>query len=341
MITSIVRLSALEYWLNGTDRYFYYQPGRKTLSTNFDLKINKQKAIELAKEYHFTLPVNLMVPENTRLNKTNEITRNRFIHGLPYKSFVKLNDRGDSDDEVYVACPELCFLQAAHILPLHLAVKIGNMLCAMYIRDDEEVMGQRNIQPLTSKKKIEQYLNKVEKVAGLKNARRALKYVSDKCNSPMEVNIAVIGKLPISAGGYALEDFKMNGEAKLKKEAKELLGRKVCMCDMLWEEEKVIVEYESNLTHLDKEQHEYDKRRSTAIINAGYKIINITARDVGVLSRTDEIFEIIRKSLGMRGLKDRFEKFDEQRFEVYRDVFKKDIFEILKELNQKQNNVIY
>lgn len=341
MIVPIIEISALEYWLNGTNRYFYHTPERKTLPANFKFQVNTQKALEIAKEYQLMLPLYLMVPEKTRLNKTKTFIRKSFIKGLPYKSFVKLNDRGNSDDEVYVACPELCFLQAANIFPFYITVKIGCMLCAMYVRDDEMAMGQRNIQPLTTMKKIKQYLDKVDKAQGIVKAKRALKYISDNCNSPMEVNIAVMGKLPLSEGGYAIGDFEMNGEVKLKQEAVEFLGRKACMCDVVWEAKKVVAEYESNLVHLEKEQHEYDKRRSTAIMNAGYKIINITAKDMGLLSRADEIFLLLKKALGIRSDNQRLKKFEDVRFEVFQNVFKKDIFQILKEYNQKLNNVIY
>ncbi len=340
MITTIIGISALEYWLNGTDKYFYLSPDLRSVPQKYEFHISNNKSENLSKEYRLSFPINFMAPKNRKAKKGEKYSTFYFINGLPYKSFVKLNDRGDSDDEVYVACPELCFLQAAHIFPFYLTVKIGCMLCAMYIRDDDAAIGQRNIQPLTTVNKIKKYLDKVDKVQGIQMARRAIKYVSDNCNSPMEVNIATMGKLPISKGGYALGNFEMNGVIKLKQEEEDFLGRKTCMCDILWKKEKVVVEYESNMVHLDKEQHAYDKRRSTAIVNSGYKIINVTAKDVGILSRTDEIFWIIRRTLGIRSLHNRFKNFDDIRFDVYREVFKKNIFNIFEQYNQKQNKTI-
>lgn len=339
MIIPIVGLSALEYWLDGTNNYYCIDSERKSLAKKFEFHISKIKAMEIQKEYALSFPIEIMAPEKYVTYKTSVFKLHSYIQGLPYKSFVKLNDRENSDEEVYVASPELCFLQAANELPIYLAAKIGCMLCAKYVRDDEMAMGQRNREPLTSVKKINQFLNNVDRAKGLKKARYAIKSVVDNCNSPMEVNLAVMGKQPISKGGYALGEFEMNGEVILKSDMASFLGRKSCKCDMVWEEEKVVVEYESNMVHLDKNQHEYDKKRSTAIINSGYKIINITSKDVALLSRSDEMFWIIRKTLKQKKEKNKFEKYEDVRFEVYKNLVKKDIFQILK--NKKQNNVIY
>ncbi len=240
-----------------------------------------------------------------------------------------MNDRADNL-EVYVACPELAFLQAAGKFSLSVAVSIGCMLCASYVRDDTQSFHQTDRFPITCKKKIQQYLEKADGVYGIKKARKVVQYISDNCNSPMEVSLATIAALPIFVGGYAMNPFVMNEPLSLKKKGAMLLGTENCRCDMLWEREKIVAEYESDMTHLEKTQHIYDNRRLTAITYSGYRVVKITSNNVSSMSNLDDIFFLLRKMLGKRPLTAKFKTSVELRREVYKEVFFIDILQFLK-----------
>ena len=330
MILPIIHLSALEYWLDGTDKNDYAVQRLATkLPRHFEFSINNQLASELMKEYHLSRPIHLLVPDtkNRRSNQT--------FHLYPYPqgslpdSFVELTDH--LGETILVSSPEACFLYAAATLPFHEVVRIGCMLCAMYVSDNNEPMLQRSRNPITTVKKILRFLKKADNAYGIKTARQAIRYVIDNCNSPMEVSLVVLSCLPISRGGYALEKPAMNGEIKLMTVATIKMNIQKCHCDMVWEDHKTVLEYESNLTHLDKSQHEYDKKRSSAITLSGYQIINLTSGQLSSFWKTDETFFMIRRVLGMRKYTKIFQQYEDLRWEVVHEILlkKKTLHQIL------------
>ena len=90
---------------------------------------------------------------------------------------------------------------------------------------------------------------------------------------------------------------------------------------MVWLEEKVICEYDSKLTHLSANQHDYDKRRLTALTASGYNVISITPEQLRNRNSMDLLFRSLRKTLGMRPFEKELEKYREKRWEVIREVF--------------------
>ncbi|MCQ2511916.1 MAG: hypothetical protein MJ092_00795 [Lachnospiraceae bacterium] len=325
----LIGVSALEYWLNGTDKYYYLSYDKITPKPNFIFKKIEKIAKNLAKEYGLSLPIQCMAAQHSCRRNNTAFRISPFINHLPESSFVRLNDRADNLN-VFVACPELAFIQAARYFSLPVTVLLGCMLCAMYVCEKSYPLGQVDRIPITNKKKILQYLKKAEGIHGIKRARRAVTYISDNCNSPMEVSLATIAALPISEGGYAMKPFQMNETIQLKKKGALLLGREECRCDMAWVDERLVVEYESNLIHIDKNQHIYDNRRLTSITSSGYCVVKITSKNVASLSNLDDIFFLIRKILGQRPLTTKFKNTEELRREVYKEVFFNDVLELLK-----------
>ncbi len=322
----IIKYSALEYWLDGTDRYYYYAPKLETLPSNFDFKIDETFAKNLSKEYNLTLPLNFMVPENHKRNHKECFELYRWIKNIPKNSFLRLLDRGNDDESIYVSCPELTFYLAANMFSLAETVMIGNMLCAEYVFDNDCVLKQRNRQPVTTSNKIKRYLGKMDAIKGARKALDAARYISDNCNSPREVVLATMAVLPIKDGGYGMPIFEMNGKVHIKNEYVKGLGRANLRCDIVWPKEKVVAEYESNMTHLEKEQHKYDKKRMTALIGSGYKVIYITNDDIKLFSRTDETFFALRKSLHQRRREEEFQKHLDKRYDVYNILFRRNFF---------------
>ena len=123
--------------------------------------------------------------------------------------------------------------------------------------------------------------------------------------------------------------FEMNGKVAVKNEFIKGLGRKELHCDFVWENEKIVVEYESDMTHLEKGQHKYDKKRSTALTGSGYKAIYITNSDVNSFSKIDDTFFMIRKMLHLRRNENEFQKYFDVRYETYNIIFRKNYFKRL------------
>ena len=122
-------------------------------------------------------------------------------------------------------------------------------------------------------------------------------------------------------GGFALPKPQLNYDVTLSADGQELLGRASCCCDMVWPEAKVIVEYDGMKAHMEEEQFHYDKRRTTALVLSGYKVINVTKDHLKNTKTIEELFLLIRKTLKLRTRKERFDKYKDKRRETIWKIF--------------------
>lgn len=329
MIIPIINNSALEYWLDGTEKNEFATKANVDLSPRFPFAISKQLSLSLIKEYHLSAPINLMVPKEKKRRANIAYHLFPYPSSLPLKSFVELTDH--LGETIMVSSPEYCFLYAASILPFYEVVRIGCMLCARYVFDKAQSMQQRSRTPVTTTKKIHKYLQTAKGMHGIKTARKAIQYVVDNCNSPAEVSLAVLACLPFSRGGYALETPSMNELIRLSSAASGRMSNQKIHGDMVWTAHKIVVEYDSNLSHLQKEQHEYDKRRASAITLSGYQLITLTAGQLSSFSAVEETFLMLRRLLGMRRMSAQMKRFEDLRWEVVHEIMlkKKTIQQIL------------
>ena len=104
--------------------------------------------------------------------------------------------------------------------------------------------------------------------------------------------------------------------------AAKLFGRESCHGDIVWPKRKVVLEYDSNLTHLSPEQHAYDKRRQTAYGLSGYNLISATAEDIRDLNTLDAFFKIVRKALGQRAEFAKYDRYRGQRFNTVKELLR-------------------
>ena len=112
---------------------------------------------------------------------------------------------------IYVASPELIFLQMASILDLPHLVKLGDELCSSYREDDYDARGFMQVTPRTNVARLARYIDKMAGCKGAKAARYALRFVAGNAASPMEVALVMLLCLPKRYGGYGLPLPEMNG----------------------------------------------------------------------------------------------------------------------------------
>lgn len=322
MIIPIINYSALEFWLDGTDKNdFLFGKEAVDLSADFSFSISKRQSEKLAREYHLTMPLRLMAPRKKKRKENESYHLFSYPASLPSNSFVELTDH--FGETVLVSSPEYCFLFAASVLPFYEVVRIGCMLCAIYVFDKTNAMQQRSRIPVTSTKKIQRFLQSAGGMRGVKTANTALHYIVDNCNSPMEVSLAVLSSLPLYRGGYALEKPAMNKKLRLSSTVSKQMNIRQIRGDMVWEDQKIVVEYDSNLSHLQKEQHEFDKRRAAAITLSGYQLISLTVGQLSSFSAIDEMFNMLRHLLGMKKKSSEMKKYEEQRWETVHEILLK------------------
>lgn len=160
-------------------------------------------------------------------NSSEHYTVHVQTESLPPKSFIRIGTIGTTT--VYIASPELVFMQLAQRRPLEEAAYFGFALCSLYRidpaapgglqqRDERPLSNQKHIvadRPLTSIKHIETFLDTAKGNLGCEKARSALKFVRDGSRSPMESALAIALGLPRNHGGFGLGVGQMNHAVRI------------------------------------------------------------------------------------------------------------------------------
>ena len=158
---------------------------------------------------------------------SKEIDTRQF--GLPdnTRCFLMLND------ELYLASPELCFAQVARRATEIELMKLGFELCGSYLLDPSRNVGFKNRPALTTKDAI------LKPLASLPNncpasARKAIHFVRDGSDSPMEDCLALFLGLPVRFGGYGLGIPRMNAEIAIGTHSSLRTNHGLYHCDLYW-----------------------------------------------------------------------------------------------------------
>ena len=201
----------------------------------------------------------------------------------------------------FVASPEFCFLQMASVLSFSELVLLGMEFCGFYCLDptEDEGFGKRPV-ALTSCARIRDFLAENEGARGRRAAEVALSYVADGAASPMESAIYLLLVLPYKRGGYGLPRPLLNYEIKLDEKARKLSGGRSCWGDLCWPDSHLDLEYLGRPSHEGANNMLSDRRRTLAIEEAGYEVIEITKEQVFDLVAFDIVARRIAAKLGKR-----------------------------------------
>ena len=296
---------------------------RTDLPKMYELHLDRAAMQTVINKYRLQAPVTLLAPHADARRKNRMVSCISRPDHYPAGAFVELDrcmvydgNGAESVCRILLASPELCFLQAASRLSFLETVKFGFDLCAMYLSDDAAEHGQSQRTPATNVEALADFLRRAEGLSGLLQARKALRYIRDRSNSPMETRLAMIRILPFGYGGFSVGGEELNGNVVFSEEAAAVFGRKSCSCDALWREKKTALEYDSNETHLSITQHNWDKRKVTALTMDGYKVFTITANMVASIPEIEKTFLGLRKMLGLRTNVNRIIETREKRREL-------------------------
>ena len=215
-------------------------------------------------------------------------------HPLPHGSIVEVGDR------VAVISPEICAIRLAAILrPLPYFRALCDLL-GIYVRKSDDHFNLQERNPITSIEDIRTCLDQVGSIPGSKLARRALAWIVEGSASPRETTMDVALAMPTRLGGHGLGDFKANWPIELTASASGLTKRSYLVGDIVWEKEKLVVEYNSSKHHDKLEQKEMDLEKITALQHMGYTVIPVSTRQFSDFDVFKNVVVTIRQHLGRR-----------------------------------------
>lgn len=220
-------------------------------------------------------------------------------------------------EEVYVPCPELCFVQAAQLATLHELVKIGSALCGAFYLDPWASGGLRARAPLTSRARIEAFMASCPGLKGAQAARRALPLLMEGAASPPEIFLRMVLGLPTFYGGYGLRGSCANYRMEVSRDAQAISGCSTLVPDLYWPEHRLVVEYDSNAEHLTSDQAVRDSKKRLALTRDGFKVITVTTRQLGQPGSMRYVAQEVARSLG-RAFRLRGRQFPAKHAALYR-----------------------
>ena len=108
---------------------------------------------------------------------------------------------------------------------------------------------------------------------GIKNARRACRFVLPNAASPAEIALTLYLGLPRMLGGHGLLPESLNHSISLGRFAGVLTDRRRLVADLYWPAACLDVEYKSTKYHLTRKAMAQDAEREAALSCVGIEVI--------------------------------------------------------------------
>ena len=160
----------------------------------------------------------VLVGKNANTHSVRYISRRRWTDRIPPGSFVRVSPG------VYLSTPGFTFLQLARKLTTTQLALVGCVMCARYHINSSGEIVQRDRQ-VTSVSELSSYLDGARGVRWVNTARKALRYVADRAESPQEINSFLLTCLPKDLGGCGVRDLKLNYVVFVEPEDLAILDR--------------------------------------------------------------------------------------------------------------------
>lgn len=300
-------LSALSFWLSA----YAIDEQRKTdgkalhdcVPTRKSLAYLHQQLPQLKAPYH------LLVPSWIRPKQDCVMATSRYRY--PTGSFYP------AANGVFTATPELCFIQLGKAVSLHELVLYGSALCGTFVIDPTARGGLGKREPLTTVRKLAQYLNQNNGLSGVASARLALPYLAENAASPPEIFLQMLLALPAHLGGYGLPRGETNRRLEPSARACAIAQRKTLVPDCYWSEHQLALEYDPNAEHLTKRQVTRDATKRMALEADDIKVITVTSEQL----RNPRRMETVAREIGQhckQRLRTRDKRFPARHRDLYR-----------------------
>ena len=260
------------------------------------------------------MPLHIVVPHGC------SFTHDRFQrHSCRYQSqnsYIRLTE------DVYVATPELCFLQMARGLGLLKLVLAGCRLSAVQVPSANGGQDHEIVPAATSSRRISWYLDHfaTKNAPGLDIARKAAGLVIDRTASHRESQVAMVFFLPSELGCFELEPAECGTEIKVDPELQRHTHQSSYYPDFYWPGHKLVLEYDSNAWHATRTGLNHDSERDAAYGAMGLTAISLTNGQLGNTHLLDTVYMRLCQKMGIMPLA------PTEEFERARDEFRLQIF---------------
>ena len=157
------------------------------------------------------------------------------------------------------------------------------------------------LKPLMSCESLRQHALGFRKTSAETRALRVADLAFDGSASPMETALALLLTLPVEFGGLGLPRPLLNKAVDVSDYRGIISDRDEVSPDMLWEEAKVAVEYDSAEKHgsAGPKQLAEDALRSNILTSLGYRVVRVTPQVISSIPSLEMLARQIAHLLGV------------------------------------------
>ena len=258
--------------------------------------------------------LHVLVPSFAKKQRSKTHICHLMTGAIPNGSFCKVG-KG-----VYIASPELLFVEMATRLEFIDLVLFGLELCGTYTLSATGEPGSQGCPAATTRRTLSSYVKHAKGMRGAAIAQKALRWVVDGSNSPMESALMLFLCLPVRLGGYAFPIPSLNPTTRLGKKAARILDYDSMRCDLHWIKEHVAIEYASSERHLTPQAAATDARRANALNYKDIDLITVTPQIIANHTQFDNVARQLAKALHVR-MDSRKLLFTQNRRDLRRQLF--------------------
>lgn len=200
------------------------------------------------------------------------------------------------DKGIYCSGPELAFIQMANLLDEERLLILGMELCGRYGIAANGRLFERT--PTCSPDFLTNTAIALGRVRGKRKAANVAKHVLPGAASPMEAALALMLHEAPSKGGYGLRAPELNHPINVEGPAREQWDDDIITPDLLWEAEKLAIEYDSDTHHTASKRIARDALRRDVLVELGYRVVTVTTEHMSSPHQVDRIANIVARHLG-------------------------------------------
>ncbi|MCH4083636.1 MAG: endonuclease domain-containing protein [Olsenella sp.] len=239
-------------------------------------------------------PIDLMVPTDGRRGRLQYASNHMCAARLPPASVKRVGP------DAYVTCPELTFINLGKTLGIPALVQYAMELCGGYALTPWSEMGFEPRSPLCAVERLDKFVRACEGIHGSRRAAAALGLASEGARSPAEVLLYLFLSLPRSMFGYGLPRPLLNQRIEIDRDAQLRLGAEYLVVDLLFADQKLVIEYDSRAFHNTPTRLDHDDDRREVLQEMGYDVVVVRAERLANYRRFDNLVRFtIGKKLGI------------------------------------------
>lgn len=238
-----------------------------------------------------TQPLHLIVATRENRRPSVQATCHLLVSPTGYYPALRV-ERG-----VFCSTPAFTFLQMASELDGPSLLFLGMELCGRYGIDQNDRLFLRT--QTCSPTELVDCARQMQRVRGRRQALEVAPLVVGDSASPMETALTLILSQPIEMGGFGLPVPELNKSIPVRGSARRLWDDDFIAPDMLWEEGKLALEYDSSLHHSSEHRRARDSTRRDVLVEMGYRVVSVNGEHLRTPRAMENIAGIVAQQLGI------------------------------------------